>query len=337
MLFAELMIILLYGVAICYLLGPIALSFLFVLAITIAPILFFSRKRAMNLASERIKSEEQRQVYVNVVSGYPLFLKFNGTTRIFVENFMKYSAKFSESLAKIAVIPQQMRISMEVLVTLTFAVAIYLGASELNLQTGSIILGLSLRLLPALSRVASLLEGVRVNSLSLSRIQLSLSPPQGDGYDYYDKSEEIKILLRYSASKVGILVGESGVGKTSSLNKALTHLLAQNGLKIKYFPQAASLDKLLISEVRELYGRDISSLKNIAADMRDMRHCLAGKRVASCLIWFLMMPSDLVVLDEPTTGLDAKLVDDLIQKIKSSLTVSNRITRSLFRDALLRG
>ena len=335
MLFAELMIILLYGVAICYLLGPIALSFLFVLAITIAPILLFSRKRAMNLASERIKSEEQRQVYVNVVSGYPLFLKFNGTTRIFVENFMKYSSKFSESLAKIAVIPQQMRISMEVLVTLTFAVAIYLGASELNLQTGSIILGLSLRLLPALSRVASLLEGVRVNSLSFSRIKLSLSPPQGDSYDYYDKSEEIKNFVRYSASKVGILVGESGVGKTSSLNKALTYLLAQNGVKIKYFPQAASLDKLLISEVRELYGRDISSLKNISDDMR--YETLSGGQKSSLLLDLVFDDaSDLVVLDEPTTGLDKKLVDDLIQKIKSSQSRFLIVSHDpYFRDALL--
>ena len=335
MLYAELMVIMLYGVAICYFLGPVAFSFLFVLAITIVPILFFSRKRAMNLASERIKSEEQRQVYVNVVSGYPLFLKFNGTTRIFVEKFMKYSAKFSESLAKIAVIPQQMKISMEVLVTLTFAVAIYLGANELNLQTGSIVLGLSLRLLPALSRVASLLEGVRVNSLSLSRIQLSLSPPHGDGYDYYDRSEEIKNSVAYSASKVGVLVGVSGVGKTSSLNKALTQLLAKNDLKIKYFPQAASLDKLLISEVQELYGRDISSLKNIAADAR--YETLSGGQKSSLLLDLVFDDtSDLVVLDEPTTGLDAKLVDDLIQKIKSSCSRFLIISHDPhFRDALL--
>ena len=107
---------------------------------------------------------------------------------------MNYSSKFAGSLAKIAVIPQQLKLSMEVLVTLTFVVAIYFGASEFNLETGSIILGLSLRLLPALSRVASLLEGVRVNSLSFSRIQLSLTQPQGVAYQFLDKSEEIKIL-----------------------------------------------------------------------------------------------------------------------------------------------
>ena len=135
MLLAEAAIILLYGVAITYFLGATALAFLSVLAIITAPLLFLTRKRTSKLASERISSEEQRQVYVNVVSGYPLFLKFNGTTQIFVRNFMNYSSKFAGSIAKIAVIPQQLKLSMEVLVTLTFAVAIYFGASEFNLET----------------------------------------------------------------------------------------------------------------------------------------------------------------------------------------------------------
>ena len=317
MLLAEAAIILLYGVAITFFLGAKALAFLSVLAIAITPLLFLSRKRARKLASERISSEEQRQVYVNVVSGYPLFLKFNGTTQIFVRNFMNYSSKFAGSLAKIAVIPQQLKLSMEVLVTLTFVVAIYFGASEFNLETGSIILGLSLRLLPALSRVASLLEGVRVNSLSFSRIQLSLTQPQGVAYQFLDKSEEIKNFVSHSPNQVGMLVGKSGVGKTSSLNKALTQLVLNRDLKIKYFPQAASLDKLLVSEVRELFGRHASSLENIDADVR--YETLSGGQKSSLLLDLVFGDAvDLVVLDEPTTGLDEKLVDDLIQKIKSS-------------------
>lgn len=317
MLFAEMGIILLYGAAISYFIGPPALLLLSVLGISISPILFFSRKRAMNLATERIESEERRQVYVNVVSGYPLFLKFNGTTQVFVQNFMKYSAKFADSLAKIAVIPQQMKISVEVLVTLTFAAAIYLGASEFNLETGSIILGLSLRMLPALSRVASLLESVRMNSVSQSRIQLSLVPPQGDGHEFKDKSEEIKFFLRQSTSRVGMLVGKSGVGKTSSLNKALSHLAGKSDIKIKYFPQAASLDKLLVSEVSELFGRNISSLKKIDAEAR--YETLSGGQKSSLLLDLVFDDAvDLVVLDEPTTGLDAKLVANLIKKIKGS-------------------
>lgn len=317
MLLAEAAIILLYGVAITFFLGAKALAFLSVLAIAIMPLLFLSKKRASKLASERISSEEQRQVYVNVVSGYPLFLKFNGTTQIFVRNFMNYSSKFAGSLAKIAVIPQQLKLSMEVLVTLTFAVAIYFGASEFNLETGSIILGLSLRLLPALSRVASLLEGVRVNSLSFSRIQLSLTQPQGVAYQFLDKSEEIKNFVSHSPNQVGMLVGKSGVGKTSSLNKALTQLVLNRDLKIKYFPQAASLDKLLVSEVSELFGRHASSLENIDADVR--YETLSGGQKSSLLLDLVFGDAvDLVVLDEPTTGLDEKLVDDLIQKIKSS-------------------
>ena len=317
MLLAETSVILLYGVAITYFLGAKALVFLSVLAVTIAPILLLSRKRAMNLASERISSEEQRQVYVNVVSGYPLFLKYNGTTQVFVRNFMNYSSRFSGSLAKIAIIPQKLKLSMEVLVTLTFAVAIYVGTSEFNLETGSIILGLSLRLLPALSRVASLLEGVRVNSLSFSHIQLSLAPAQGADYQFVDKSIEIKNFVNHSTSQVGMLVGKSGVGKTSSLNKALTQLVINSDLKIKYFPQAASLDKLLVSEVRELFSRNVSRLKSIDADVR--YETLSGGQKSSLLLDLVFGDAvDLVVLDEPTTGLDEKLVDDLIQKIKGS-------------------
>lgn len=334
MLLAETSIIILYGVAIFYFLGAKALVFLSVLAITIAPILFLSRKRTLNLAAERIYSEEHRQVYANVVSSYPLFLKFNGTTKVFVRNFMLYSSKFASSLAKIAVIPQQLKISMEVIVTLTFAAAIYFGASDLNFETGSIILGLSLRLLPALSRLASLLEGVRVNSLSYSRMQLSLTPPQGVAYQFLDKSDEIINFVMHSASAVGILVGKSGVGKTSSLNKALTQISIMSDLKIKYFPQAASLDKLLVSEVSELFGRHASSLENIDADVR--YETLSGGQKSSLLLDLVFGDAvDLVVLDEPTTGLDQKLVDDLIQKIKSSSSRFLIISHdAYFRSAL---
>ena len=317
MLVAETAVIILYALYITYFLGAKALVFLSVLAITIAPILLVSKKSAKNLASERISSEEQRQVYVNVVSGYPLFLKFNGTTQIFVRNFMNYSSKFAGSLAKIAVIPQQLKLSMEVLVTLTFAVAIYFGAGEFNLETGSIILGLSLRLLPALSRVASLLEGVRVNSLSFSRIQLSLTQSQGVAYQFFDKSDEIINFVSHSPKQVGMLMGKSGVGKTSSLNKALTQLVLNRDLKIKYFPQAASLDKLSVSEVSELFGRHALNFENIDADVR--YETLSGGQKSSLLLDLVFGDAvDLVVLDEPTTGLDDKLVDDLIQKIKSS-------------------
>jgi len=335
MLLAEFGIIFFYGIAISYFIGPTALIFLTVLAIIVAPILFFSRKNAMNLASERISSEEQRQVYVNVVSAYPLFLKFNGTTQVFVQNFMKHSTKFAESLAKIAVVPQKMRISMEVLVTLTFVAAIYLGAGEINLDAGSIILGLSLRLLPALSRVASLLEGVRVNNLSLSRINRSLSPPQGGGYQYYDKSEEIKNFVNHSATQVGVLVGKSGVGKTSSLNKALSQLVGKTDLRMKYFPQAVSLDKLMIAEVVELFGRNISSVKDIELDVR--YETLSGGQKSSLLLDLVFDDAvDLVVLDEPTTGLDAKLVDNLIEKIKFSRSRFLIISHDIyFRDALV--
>ena len=114
-----------------------------------------------------------------------------------------------------------------------------------------------------------------------------------------------------------MLVGKSGVGKTSSLNKALTQLILNRDLKIKYFPQAASLDKLLVSEVSELFGRHASSLENIDADVR--YETLSGGQKSSLLLDLVFGDAvDLVVLDEPTTGLDEKLVDDLIQKIKSS-------------------
>lgn len=336
MLLAETAIIILYGVAIFYFLGAKALVFLSVLAITIAPILFLSRRRTLNLAAERIHSEEHRQVYANVVSGYPLFLKFNGTTEVFVRNFMRNSSKFAGSLAKIAVIPQKLKLSMEVLVTLTFAAAIYFGASELNFETGSIILGLSLRLLPALSRLASLLEGVRVNSLSYSRIKLSLTPPKGIAYQFLDKSDEIINFVRHSASQVGILVGKSGIGKTSSLNKALTQISIMSDLKIKYFPQAASLDKLLVSEVSELFCRNVSSLANIDADVR--YETLSGGQKSSLLLDLVFGDAvDLVVLDEPTTGLDEKLVDDLIQKIKGSSSRFLIISHDAYFRAALAG
>lgn len=336
MLLAETAVIVLYGLAITYFLGPKALIFLLVLAILIAPSLLLSKRRAIDLASERISSEEQRQVYVNVVSGYPLFLKFNGTTQVFVRNFMHYSSKFAGSLAKISVIPQKLKLSMEVLVTLTFTAAIYLGASELNLETGSIILGLSLRLLPALSRVASLLEGVRVNSLSYARIQLSLAPTQDVHYQFVDKSAEIKKFVSHSTSQVGMILGQSGVGKTSSLNKALTKLVITSDLKIKYFPQAASLDKLLVSEVSELFGRDISSLENIDADVRF--ETLSGGQRSSLLLDLVFGDVvDLVVLDEPTTGLDKKLVDDLIQKIKDSSSRFLIISHDAYFRAALDG
>ena len=316
MLAAETGIIFIYILSISYLFGYLATVFLLVLALMIAPILWISKGRAVQLAAERIRSEEKRQAYVNVASSYPLFISFNGTKNLFIDIFMKDSGKFSESLAKILVIPQQTKVLMEVFVTLMFAAGIYLTWQDLNIEKGSIVLGLSLRLLPALSRVASLLEGVRMNGLSFPRIKLSLEKSE-NSYQFNDKSEEIITFFEQSDASVAVLVGDSGVGKTSSLNKALSRLVAKLPIKLKYFPQSTSLDKLTLSEVRELFGRRNTDFQGLDSDKR--YETLSGGQKTSLLLELVFDDAlDLIVLDEPTTGLDRNLVDELIRKIKGS-------------------
>jgi ATPase subunit of ABC transporter with duplicated ATPase domains len=139
------------------------------------------------------------------------------------------------------------------------------------------------------------------------------------------------------------LVGENGSGKTTLLKIILGfeesdsgQILRSNGLKINYQPQdpddffvIEKTEELLLSSARQEkeYSAVITGLGLWDVLSRNIKHFSGGERTKIAIAHALIVPADLIILDEPTNYLDTKslkwLENYIVRRDLSLLVVSH--------------
>ena len=158
-----------------------------------------------------------------------------------------------------------------------------------------------------------------------------------------------KLNLKIPAGKITAIIGESGSGK-STLLKLLAGLILPTGgeiffnelptskfqreslfSKVAYMPQAPKLFDATLSENFSMFGQlPTSELEkflaalNLKLDLKSTKKISRGQLQRLGLIRALLKNSSLIILDEPTAGLDFETEEKvltLLKKISSRRTI----------------
>jgi ATPase subunit of ABC transporter with duplicated ATPase domains len=137
------------------------------------------------------------------------------------------------------------------------------------------------------------------------------------------------IFLRIKGPEKVCIIGRNGCGKTTLLRKIATELLKRKDIKASYMPQnyeellnfdltpveflSETGDKEETSRIRTYLG----SMKYTPDEMLHKIGDLSGGQKAKLLLLKMSMSgSDVLILDEPTAGLDPKGREDILAQIK---------------------
>ena len=137
------------------------------------------------------------------------------------------------------------------------------------------------------------------------------------------------IHLKIKGSEKICMIGANGAGKTTLLKKIAEELLNRNDIKAEYMPQTYEdlldldvtpvdyLDKTGDKEERTRIRTYLGSLKYTPDEMEHpIRELSGGQKAKVLLLRMSLSGANVLILDEPTAGLDPKGRDDILNCLK---------------------
>ncbi len=188
---------------------------------------------------------------------------------------------------------------------------------------------------------------LKIKNEKISAIEKLRLPPEifleNVSYFYPQKKSPVfeNLNLKIPAGKITAIIGESGCGK-STLLKLLAGLILPTGgeiffnelptskfqreslfSKVAYMPQAPKLFDATLSENFSMFGQlETSELEkflaelNLKLDLKSAQKISRGQLQRLGLIRALLKNSSLIILDEPTAGLDFETEEKVLELLK---------------------
>ena len=151
----------------------------------------------------------------------------------------------------------------------------------------------------------------------------------------------------HEGDKIGI-IGINGTGKTTLLKMVAGleetdegQIIKQNGLRIPYLPQNPEFQPnatvlTYVTQEKEYEARNILNKLGITDHDASITHLSGGQKKRVALARALVNPSDVLILDEPTAGLDVVARDEILDMLRdymesgeNSILISSHISSDL--------
>lgn len=324
---AELLVVIVAVIVVLNVFGIFVLIGILPLILMLGGGLYLIRKRSQLIGKQRSDSEQKRLGLVELLicSGYSI--EKNSGRKYFEEKIHSSTKDFSEALSLQLVLPHLTKSVVDAVLLLMLVVIVFRTSDVLGAAETALLIGVGFRAVPALSRMSSYLETIRINRVGAQDALDLVMYLEKSSVSSFECKNVVQFLEGINTCGIYVVKGPSGVGKTTAIKKWISNLDSQ---EISYFDQGGFSSS---TELGDLFG-----LLNIKSDdaLNDIGFLngrsevylskLSGGQARYIQLAMLLTKNvQFVVLDEPSVGLDAELklnLEFLIkQKSKTSKVV----------------
>lgn len=327
---AELLLLLTIASYATFLFGPAVLLLAATVGITIFLILHFIRKQSAAVGKARSTFEQQRLETTEIALGSAFSIGINGGDQYLVSRFSRFTKNFAHALGRQVVLPYSTKALIDgALVGFVFLLLTQ-GGWSFSQGDMAVLGGMSVRAIPSLSRIASYVETMRVNTVALFELQaavdsthlLASAPRHEVLYD---------ALCALPSTGMFFVVGASGIGKTTTIKQWVTEIKARKS--VAYLEQTGFVSGATIPDYFALVGLDSDAklktekwLTSYDINGEHISHLSGGQSKFLQFVAISHKRKDVYVFDEPTVGLDAELQavmkNILVELSKNALVVA---------------
>lgn len=324
---AELAIVIAAAIVVLNVFGVFSLIGALPLMLLLGGFLYLIRKRSQSIGRQRSSSEQKRLSLVELLINSGYSIEKNSGRRCLQEKLHSTTKDFSEALGLQLVFPHLTKSVVDAVLLLALVIFVFNTIDLLGGEEAALLIGIGFRAVPALSRMSSYSETIRINKVGAQDALELIDCLEQSSVTNFECENVVKFLEGVGTSGIYIVKGPSGVGKTTAIKKWISSIDPQ---EIAYFDQggfssSTDIDDLYgllnvksgeaLKEIRFLEERTVASLSDLSG----------GQSRYLQLAMLLTKNVPIIILDEPSVGLDAELKSNLEFMIKQKAKISKMI------------
>ncbi|MCB6182791.1 AAA family ATPase [Leeia sp. TBRC 13508] len=324
---AEVSVVLVLFLYSIYKFGNFIILFGLIISVFIYIVMLVSKEKVRNIGELRSSYEQIRQNFVEIIIGNVYSIKSNGGGPYSKVKMFEITTKFSSALSSQLTYPFITKTIIEGVIVF-FLISVFALVSDFKSFEIAVFGGVALRALPAMSRISSYSDTIRISKIALKNVENFITEPLDDAFGLRNK-----LLDKYldGQNKTGLLIlkGPSGIGKTSSLK----YWISNENAKVSYMDQSNFNGALPISELIMLIGGGEHAIPEITTHMNDLGIDIRARSLSELsggqlkFLQFLLIAlktASIYVFDEPTVGLDNALKRRVLDIIKQK-SINSRV------------
>ncbi len=313
---SEFMLLLMISIYATFIFGLMVFLFAGAVGISIFSILYFIRRKSAAVGRARSTFEQQRLEMTEVALSSAFSIGVNGGQQHLTNRFNYLTNNFAYALGQQVVLPHSTKALIDgILVLFVFLLLILVGVSSTPSDM-AILGGMSVRVIPSLSRISSYIETMRINEVAVTELSAALDstnlpsviPPNEELY---------RALSSLPRTGMFFVVGASGIGKTTTIKHWITKTQATKS--VAFLEQSGFESRAEIVDYLALVGLDEEETKatqqylsNLGLNSFRLSHLSGGQAKFVQFAAISRKIEDIYVFDEPSVGLDQQLQATMI-------------------------
>lgn len=301
-----------------YLFGFFSLIAAFFLLVSLLVVMLILRKRGLEVGRQRSNYEKQRLEYVELLINSGFSVTMNDGKDWFCNRFSDLSKGFSSALGTQVVLPFYTKALVDGFLLLAVTMSVLNVEFDVKDNEIAVLIGMTLRVIPSISRISAYLETIRINSVGARDVSEKLLEMQASSRNEFESLLVMDVLEAIKFPGVYIVKGPSGIGKTSAIKKWLPKV--SDVSSVAYLDQSGFIKSASFDDYLDLVGVTdkesvISGILNAGIPANNLSDLSGGQVKFLQFTAICEKNTDFFVLDEPSVGMDHALKRRMLNRI----------------------